>query len=68
MIHEFLPWPKRQFVQVTQDEGMRDVLIAEAFLAPEVVRILAIAPTRELRELWQSAIGIGERFGERVRG
>ena len=47
---------------------MRDILIADGLLSPEVECILRTENARiEAREYWETAISVGERFGERIR-
>jgi hypothetical protein len=62
MVREFLPRSQREFVKVTQDESMRNVLITEALLGLEVVGILGIPSARKLRKLRQGAVGVSESF------
>ena len=47
LIHEFLAFADRQFVNVADYKGMRDILVAEALLVLQVVGILNAAAAGE---------------------
>ena len=51
-----------QFVEIAQDKGVRDVLVADALFIFEVVDILRQRSARELRERGQRAVRIRERL------
>src|SRR5438094_7359272 len=67
-VPESLAGPGGKLVQVAEHEGLRDVLITQAFLSLEAVRVLAIPTAGEPCEGGQGAVGIGERLRDGVRG
>jgi hypothetical protein len=50
LIEKFSPLADRQFIYVANDEGMRNILVAQAFLVLQVKRILDAAAPGESDE------------------
>src|SRR5579862_2987325 len=63
VVQVFLTWPKRKLVQITDDNGMRDVLVADRLFSPQVVGILCAKDVGiEPGQSRERGIRVGDRF------
>ena len=61
MIQILLPWSRWELIKIAQDKGMRNVLITDALLGLQVVRVLRAEDVGiEPGEGWKTAIGVGQ--------
>ena len=62
LIQEPFAFADGQFVNVTDDEGVRDVLITKTLFVLQIERILDAAASRERHESRQCAIRVCQRL------
>src|SRR5471030_592631 len=60
---ELLALADRQFIDVAEHQGLRNVLVAEGFLSLQVERILRRSAAMQRGKERQGAVGVGEGLG-----